>query len=234
MKRERPVDLDVRRVAELLSAVRHERAASARAGILSGLLLGAPYAPDGLVGSAETPEVFTASLERFDCVTYLETVLALSLSSTPSGFAGWLRLLRYDRGRVEWALRNHYMTGWIGGAVRLGAVRRVPSRGLSVPRFRLLDAVPGLPPRRARFSCVPKRKVPGLRLATGDLVFFASTRAHLDVFHCGLLVADGGALRLRHAARSRGGVVEQDLGEFLRSNRMAGVIAVRPAGEVRA
>jgi hypothetical protein len=36
---------------------------------------------------------------------------------------------------------------------------------------------------------------------------------------------------MRHAAKSRGGVVEQDLGEFLKSNRMAGVIVVRPVGE---
>jgi len=68
-------------------------------------------------------------------------------------------------------------------------------------------------------------------LDTGDLMFFASTRKHLDVFHCGVLVRDGDRLRMRHASRSRKGVVEQDLDEFLKNNRMAGVIAVRPAGE---
>ena len=33
---------------------------------------------------------------------------------------------------------------------------------------------------------------------------------------------------MRHAARSRGQVVEQDLVEFLGANRMTGVILVRP------
>ena len=233
MKRERSCHLDAGRVEALLCAVRHERAVGARAGVLSGLLVGAPYEANGLVGSPETPEVFTASLEGFDCVTYLETVLALALSDSVSGFGGWLRLLRYEGGRVAWALRNHYMTGWIAGAVRLGAVRRLAARG-SAAKSRLLDAVPGLAPRRVRFSCVPKRALPGLHLSTGDLAFFASTRPHLDVFHCGLVCEAPGALRLRHAARSRGAVVEQDLGEVLSSSRMSGVLAVRPAGEVRA
>ena len=33
---------------------------------------------------------------------------------------------------------------------------------------------------------------------------------------------------MRHASRSQGGVVEQELTEFLKANRMAGVIVVRP------
>jgi len=33
---------------------------------------------------------------------------------------------------------------------------------------------------------------------------------------------------MRHASRSQGMVVEQELSEFLKANRMAGVIVVRP------
>ena len=36
---------------------------------------------------------------------------------------------------------------------------------------------------------------------------------------------------MRHASRSRGGVVEEDLSDFLKRHRMAGVIAVRPVLE---
>jgi len=81
---------------------------------------------------------------------------------------------------------------------------------------------------------VPKRLVKGLsaQLRTGDLIFFASVRKHLDVFHCGILVEAGDRLRLRHAARSRQRVVEEDLDTFLKRNRMAGVIVVRPAGRI--
>jgi hypothetical protein len=218
------------RVSQLLRRCRPRRSAGARIELLSGLLLGCPYLEEPLRGSAGTPEVFTAALDGFDCVTYVETVLALSRASSAAGFFDELRRIRYDGGRVEWRRRNHYMTGWIRGNVRGGVVRRVPPGGSVIAKDRLLDAVPGLAPRRARFVCVPKARVARMRsrLRTGDLLFFASTRAHLDVFHCGILVDAGGERLLRHATKSRGSVVEERLDDFLGRNRMSGVIAVRP------
>jgi hypothetical protein len=95
---------------------------------------------------------------------------------------------------------------------------------------RILDGLPGLAPVKARFECVPKPSIGKLKrqLETGDFIFFASTRKHHDVFHCGIVVRDGDRLRLRHASRSKGGVVEQELDDFLKTNRMAGVIVARP------
>jgi hypothetical protein len=66
------------------------------------------------------------------------------------------------------------------------------------------------------------------RLRNGDVISFVSTHKHLDVFHAGIIVRDGKRILLRHASRSQGGVVEQELSEFLKANRMAGVIVVRP------
>lgn len=231
--RQRLPALAARRIRQILSKTRSLRSPGARVEALSGLLLGRPYTERPLVGSPDTREVFTASLHGFDCVTYVETVLALSRASRVGEFVRWLRAIRYDGGRIEWERRNHYMTGWIRNNARIGAVRSISGGVRSVRKDRVLDAVPGLPPRRARFSCVPKRLVRRLsaRLQTGDLIFFASTRKNLDVFHCGILVRAGERWRLRHATRSRRSVVEQDLDDFLRNNRMAGVIVVRPTGE---
>jgi hypothetical protein len=67
------------------------------------------------------------------------------------------------------------------------------------------------------------------RVKTGDLIFFASTRKHLDVFHCGIIVRAGERVLMRHASRSQGGVVEEDLNGFLKANRMAGLLIERPA-----
>ncbi len=79
-------------------------------------------------------------------------------------------------------------------------------------------------------KCVPKRAVPRLEryLKSGDLIFFASTRKHLDVFHAGIIVRDSKKILMRHASRSQGMVVEQALREFLKANRMTGVIVARP------
>jgi cell wall-associated NlpC family hydrolase len=97
---------------------------------------------------------------------------------------------------------------------------------------RVLNVVPGLDPQRIRVKCVSKRAVPRLEryLKSGDLIFFASKRKNLDVFHAGIIVRDGKRLSMRHASRSRGMVVEQELSEFLKANRMSGVIVVRPQG----
>lgn len=198
--------------------------------VLSAGLVGCPYEAHGLVGSAQTPEVFTASLDRFDCVTYVETVLALARASDPAGFAGELRRVRYDGGRVEWARRNHYMTDWVRRNARAGLVRPVAGGALATRKEKLLDAVAGLPARTARFACVPKSKLGAFspRLRNGDILLFASTKAGLDVFHCGLLVRKDERWKLRHASRSAGRVVEDDLVSFLRANRTAGLIVARP------
>lgn len=236
MRQTRPRALGGRRARQLLSKARALSSPGARVELLSRLLLGRPYEVSPLIGSAERPEVFTASLERFDCVTYLEAVLALSHASRESEFLGWLKRIRYEDGRVEWTSRHHYMTSWIRGNTRAGTVRPVGAGLPTTRKERLLDAVDGLPPVRVRFSCVPKARMKKLEssLQTGDLIFFASTRPHLDVFHCGILVRDGDRWLLRHAARSQQSVVEQDLHGFLKGNRMAGVIVVRPVEAERA
>jgi hypothetical protein len=220
-------------VEQLLSKAKIARSVSSRIDILSRSFLGRSYKPNPLIGSVDTEEVFTASLDGFDCVTYIETVVALARASSFDGVIDWLRKIRYERGRVQWQRRNHYMTRWIRNNVRERTIR--PLSTPAVPTLsmdRVLNVVPGLPPQRTRLKCVPKRAVPRLRphLQTGDLIFFISTRKHLDVFHAGIIVRDGATVLIRHASRSQGGVVEQELSDFLKTNRMTGVIVARPQG----
>jgi uncharacterized protein (DUF2164 family) len=181
-------------------------------------------------GELYEAEVFTASLDSFDCVTYVESVLALAVSNTVSQFVQNLRLIRYRSGRVGWRTRNHYMSGWIRQNTGAGFVRNQTRGRALVRRDRRLNVVVGLPERTVSVSSVPKsdfcRRLG--EVETGDLIFFASTRKNLDIFHCGILIRSGRDLVMRHAARSRGGVVEQPLRQFLKANRMVGVIVVRP------
>jgi hypothetical protein len=231
MKHAEPRGLSRSRLKWLLSNAKSCDSAGRRIEVLSRLLLGRPYANQPLVGSAIVPERFTVSLDAFDCVTYIETVLALTLASSADEFINWMRLIRYEDGRIAWERRNHYMTGWIRSNVRAGILRRLSfPDACVVTKRRTLDVVSGLRAIHAQFSCIPKSEIfrVGSRLQTGDFVFFASTRNHLDVFHCGLIVRNDDRLAVRHASRSRGAVVEQDLNSFLKANRMAGVIFARP------
>ncbi len=231
MKRPPLRGLNRRRVNQLLSKTKHHSSAASRIDALSRHFVGRPYQPNPLIGSADTAEVFIASLDAFDCVTYIETVVALCLASTVDDFAEWLRKLRYEGGRIQWHLRNHYMTRWIRNNVRVGLLRPISMPAIPLITIkRVLNVVPGLAPLRTSIKCVPKRAVPrlGRYLQTGDLMFFVSTRKHLDVFHAGIVVRARDKLLMRHASRSQGGVVEQELNEFLKANRMTGVIVVRP------
>jgi hypothetical protein len=231
MKYAQPRGLSSRRVKQLLSEVESCGSTTSRIEVLSRHFLGQPYTANPLIGSADQPEVFTASLDGLDCVTYVELVLALARASSVDEFVRWLRKIRYEDGRIAWNRRNHYMTGWIRSNTRAQVVRPVAPRSVpTAAKERTLDGLAGLPPVRVRFECVPKKSVPKLirHVKTGDLVFFASTRKHHDVFHCGIIVCDEDRVLLRHASRSRGGVVQQELDEFLKANRMAGVLAVRP------
>src|SRR6058998_376589 len=134
--------------------------AANRIDVLSRHLLGYRYKANPLIGSFNTPEVFTASLDGFDCVTYIETILALARASNPDDFTQWLQRIRYQDGRVEWTRRNHYMTGWIRNNTKAGVVRLVamPSEA-TVVRSRLLNLLPGLAPKLVRIKCLPKSDI---------------------------------------------------------------------------
>jgi hypothetical protein len=231
MKDAQPRDLNRRRVAQLLAKTKDNRSIVGRIDTLSRHFLGASYKSNPLIGSADTPEVFTVALDGFDCVTYIETILALARASNVDDFVAELRKIRYEQGRIQWERRNHYMSRWIRNNVREGIIRPVSSRAIpTVIKERILDVVPGLAARRAQLTFVPKVAVARLEphLQSGDLIFFGSTRKHLDTFHIGIIVREGKATLMRHASRSQGGVVEQKLSEFLKANRMAGAIVVRP------
>jgi len=231
MKRAQPRGLSRRSVAQLLSKTKRDRSVASRIDALSRFFLGCPYKSNPLVGSAETTEVFTVSLDAFDCVTYIETVLALALASNVDDFVERLRTIRYEHGEIQWKRRNHYMTLWLRNNVREGILTPVSVRAIPTHKLdRVLNLVPGLAPQRVRMRCIPKRSAPRLEryLQTGDIILFASTRRNLDVFHAGIIARYGKIVLMRHASRSQGSVVEQKLSEFLEANRTSGVIVARP------
>src|SRR5258708_4884971 len=126
---------------------------ASRIDVLSRHFLGRPYKPNPLIGSADTPEVFTASLDGFDCVTYIETVVALSRAVSVDDFTKWLRKIRYEAGRVEWERRNHYMTLWIrnnerGGIIKTVSIPTVPTLTME----RVLNVVPRITPQPTRMK----------------------------------------------------------------------------------
>jgi len=97
--------------------------------------LGKPYVAHTLEGGEL--EQLVVNLQEFDCTTYLETVLALTLTRQEVGNGGtdaryeevfrrYLTHLRYRNGRIEgYASRLHYFSEWLFDNERKGLVQDI-------------------------------------------------------------------------------------------------------------
>lgn len=206
-----------------------------RIDLISARLIGAPYIENPLGGGPDSSESLRISLEGFDCVTYVETVLALATSDSVEEVVEAVRGMRYEKGIIDWFHRNHYMIDWAEKNERRGLVKNITAGPEAVRKSRNLTIVKGLPEKPVRFDCIPKRRMNRVAssVETGDVILFVSAKKTLDVFHTGFIVRRGEELLLRHATRNKGEVVEQRLTEFLKSNRMSGMILLRPLNKKR-
>lgn len=203
---------------------------SERLKFISAQFIGKPYIVGPLIGSDIEPEVFTATYDGFDCVTYLETCLALAWAKNADEVNDLLREIRYRNGNVKWEDRLHYTTDWNKYHIKRGDFADVTRGDDTLTRTKEIDFLKCFAPRTITYRYFPKRKLNKVskQFRDGDLIYFASTRKGLDTFHVGLLVWVNGKLMMRHSAKSKGGVVEQELAEFVKVNTMPGFIVARP------
>ncbi|ADB38898.1 N-acetylmuramoyl-L-alanine amidase-like domain-containing protein [Spirosoma linguale] len=108
----------------------------AETAILTGKqFLGRPYVPYTL---DQTPtEQLVVNFREFDCTTYLESVLALTLALHDAGsktgpseqaFRNYLTRFRYRNGRIDgYASRLHYFSDWLRDNERKGLITDVSS-----------------------------------------------------------------------------------------------------------
>jgi hypothetical protein len=92
-----------------------------RIGAVSELFLGRPYL-DGCTGEGEGFDADPpARYDVFDCVTFLEEVLALALAPDPA-WVGWVRTqLRFRGGVPSYEARNHFFVmEWIRHNIEAG------------------------------------------------------------------------------------------------------------------
>ena len=203
-----------------------------RLNFFSQRLLGRPYLIHPLIGSPSQPEQFVTRMDGFDCVTYLETVLALAQSREVESYLQRLRTLRYAGGEISYAKRLHYTTDWHRVNVQRGFLQDLTANEGSVERTKTLSLLAGFAPQTQTFRYYPKTKLNAVTrwLQDGDLIYFVSARAGLDTYHVGMLFQVNHQWVMRHAARSQGQVTEQPLVEFFQQNRMSGFMLARPVG----
>ncbi|HWK89103.1 MAG TPA: N-acetylmuramoyl-L-alanine amidase-like domain-containing protein [Longimicrobium sp.] len=189
--------------------------AAARVGELAA---GSPYAAYTLeaylaAGGRPEREPLTLHLDRFDCVSLVESALAVARTAAAGPGAGWERFareverMRYRGGvRDGFASRLHYFSEWISDGARRGLVRDLcaelggvedarPLRFMTEHRrsypaladelaFRRIGEMErGLDASPRRV--VPKDRIPSVsgQIRTGDVLAFATSIAGLDVTH---------------------------------------------------
>jgi Protein of unknown function (DUF1460) len=207
------------------------------------LAVGTPYVPytlDAYLKNGGSPlhEPLTLSLVHFDCVTLVESCLALSRSAssqekpTWTGFGREIERLRYRGGkRRGYGSRLHYFSEWMSDGAQRGLVKDLgpelggaedtrPLRFMTEHRekypaladesvFRKIQAIEhGLDPHPRRV--IPTKRIPEVvdRIRSGDVLGFATEIPGLDVTHAAFAHRDGSGELRVLHAPLSGGVVE--------------------------
>lgn len=221
---------------------------------MSEQFLGAPYA-SGLLD--RTPqEQLVVNLQEFDCVLFVETILALARTSlddrTPQTFTQHLEEQRYRNGQIEgYCSRLHYFSDWIIDNQSKGIVTDRTHELGGIPLHKTIDfmsthrsSYPQLADE-SNYQCILNREntlnqqiiyyIPTDRiteiypdLQSGDIIAIATAVPGLDVTHTGLIYKTADQTGLIHAAP--GGVrISSDLQSYVeRVEAAIGIMVARP------
>jgi hypothetical protein len=267
------VDPDLERLTKWVETLREEGLGKpgvplGRVAVRVGeLAAGTPYVPYSLEeylrnGGSPLQEPLTISLAHFDCVTLVESCLAVARLARSDEAPTWKRFgqeierMRYRGGkRTDYASRLHYFSEWISDGEKRGLVKNLgqelgagedkrPLRFMTEHRQEypalandsMFDDIEEIERRISRTprQVVAVERIPQVapRIATGDVLGFATRISGLDVTHTAFAYRDKeGTLRVLHAPLS-GGVVEitrATLPEYVAAIRRAtGILVARP------
>jgi hypothetical protein len=213
-------------------------------------LIGQPYESAPLDrGAHGTAEPLRAGFDGFDCVTYVETVLALARTiaraqPTSAAYAGELARLRYRGGQPGFCARQHYFSDWAelqaGAGVLDEITTRIAGDAANLATIRLTHGfdylsrntgtVPALAGSAERLACVREQErglserddgTPYIRATS-----FAKIAAGLQPGDIIAWVADVPGLDVIHV----GLVVSRPNGrlELAQASKRNGVVAVSP------
>jgi N-acetylmuramoyl-L-alanine amidase-like len=226
----RPVLARETHIERLIYAARAYPTISQRIAYISAALRGTRYVGYTLIGSSRRPEKFVVRDDGFDCVTFCETVLAAARARNLGDFETVLRQVRYYNGVVEWRERNHYFFEWGEHNVANQICRPLVMPG-AVLIEKTVNYQKGLGTRHFTMTVIPRAAFLAHKniLMDGDIIGFVTHRPNLDYFHVGFVMfGRHRKLLLRHAAKSRRRVFDEDMERFIAFNRVGYVTLLRP------
>lgn len=217
-----------RQINQLLPFLQKTFTYHERLRLLSRMFLRAPYSfgplGEGTRGRWDRDPIFR--MDRVDCVTYVETVMALAASSRLKEARKKLQAIRYEQARVRFAWRNHFtaaqwlpinqkagyiapLTRQVGGKWTRLLHKPVPLSTWSKRRWRRWAR--RLPPkRRPRAYVIPYIPLKDLSRVLSRFPaigwmgeIFSQQGNPISVRHVGFVVRRKGKVWFRHANRPR-------------------------------
>src|SRR4030067_81474 len=199
-----------------------------RIGFISRQFLNTPYKESSLIGSLTVPEDLVIDLEGMDCMTFIEYVEAMRLSSTYAEFTINLRMVRYKKGIVAYESRRHFFTDWVGHAPQtvedvttiVGGVKTVKVRKRLNLNSDGTYILPGICITEREISCMPVDAIDNIfieQIKTGDYAGIYSDKDGLDVAPAGIILKDESDVYLRHASSRKETyiIVDENLIKYL-------------------
>ena len=191
--------------------------------------LGSPYEAGTLDPPSASGEQLIANVHSFDCVTFVENVLALSrcVASNSMSFDAYrseLQRIRYRHGnRTGYTSRLHYFTDWIADNGEKKILTDVTRSLGGIPYDKRIDFMTSHRSRYPRLASdsvseaiariedtlsagrrffIPSASVTGIQsgIRDGDIIAFTSSVPGLDISHTGLAIhRQDGIVHLLHA-----------------------------------
>jgi len=197
-------------------------------------LKGLPYVAGSLEVNGQERLVWYN--DRFDCVTFVEYVLALSIHHTSTNksecsFEDILQQIRYRNGIIDgYGSRLHYFSEWILQNEMNGIVSNVTDKVSKIKYTKKINFMTsnsnkyqGLSLKSElkkvmkaeerinlfQWNYIPKMKVNDIsdHIESGDIIAITSDQKELDISHIGFALRIGNQIHLLHASETEGKVV---------------------------
>ncbi len=174
-------------------------------------------------------EVLVVNLRLFDCVTFVENMIALAQThrATPASFDVLkknLTQVRYRNGAIDYAARLHYFSDWLFENEKRGILKVITRElggeifdkkvfymslkkdtlygNMADPRtFAAMQTIEKAITERENIY-IPKEKVAAMQhlLKEGDIIGITNRTEGMDMAHAGIVVKVDGVTRLMHAS----------------------------------
>ncbi|MDR0981910.1 MAG: DUF1460 domain-containing protein [Culturomica sp.] len=200
---------------------------SARVPVIGSFFLNTPYI-GGTLNGAENKESPVIDLSGLDCVTFVETVIALSFlnhynSSSIEDFIRNIVKIRYRNGKIiDYTSRLHYSSDWLHDMNKRSIVKNITPKDVVYKdkvyymtthpeSYSALKSSPALQKKMKKIEnennarkhfYIPKNKLEkyDYLIKSGDIILITTNLKGLDTSHVGIAYRKNGKLFLMHAS----------------------------------